>query len=83
MPRYYASPDGGLAQVGDGPLAASNVPEGWEEITGPEYRAREDAARQATAEAAAEFIAADGDVPSDPDAGIPVDDLLPEPTETS
>ncbi|MFJ3249061.1 hypothetical protein [Streptomyces sp. NPDC086782] len=75
MPRYFVSPGGGVAEVGDGPLAAASIPDGWEEVTAQEYRARQEAARQAAALAAEEFIAHDGDVPSDPEVTIPIEDL--------
>ncbi|MFJ6565593.1 hypothetical protein ACIQMV_38290 [Streptomyces sp. NPDC091412] len=75
MTRYFAAPDGGLAEVGDGPLAAASIPEGWEEVAAEEYRTRQAAARQAAAEAAAEFIAKDGDVPADSDVTVPMEDL--------
>ncbi|MFF4826482.1 hypothetical protein ACFY20_26315 [Streptomyces sp. NPDC001312] len=75
MTRYFAAPDGGLAEAGDGPLAAASIPQGWEEVTAQEYRTRQDAARRAAAEAAVEFIANDGDVPSDPDVTVPMEDL--------
>ncbi|MYR62706.1 hypothetical protein GTY54_52145 [Streptomyces sp. SID625] len=80
MPRYFASPAGGLAEVGDGPLAMASVPDSWEEVTAEEYQTRQEQARQAVEQAAEEFIAADGDVPSDPDVTVPIEHLTPPAT---
>ncbi|MFB7114826.1 hypothetical protein [Streptomyces sp. NPDC056291] len=76
MDRYFVSPEGnGSVKIGDGPFSMANVPEGWQEVTVEEYRARQDAARQAVAESAAEFIASDGDVPETPNGTVPIEDL--------
>lgn len=75
MMRYFVSPDGGFAEVGDGPLAAASIPEGWQEVTAEEYRERQEANRRAAAEAAAEFIAADGDLPPASGVTVPIEEL--------
>ncbi|MER7841674.1 hypothetical protein ABTY98_38765 [Streptomyces sp. NPDC096040] len=81
MSHYFASPGGALAITGDGPIAAESLPDTWTEITAEEYETRAEAARQAVDEAAAEWIANDGQVPPDGDGdgselpGIPLVDL--------
>ncbi|MER6975694.1 hypothetical protein [Streptomyces carpinensis] len=76
MTRYFVSPEGnGSMEIADGPFSTAAVPEGWQEVTVEEYRARQDAARQAVAEEAAAFIASDGDVPPTPNGTVPIDEL--------
>lgn len=82
--RYFVSPDGnGSMEIADGPFSTAAVPAGWQEVTAQEYRARQDAARQAVTEAAAEFIATDGDVPETPNGTVPIDDLDQPPQDGS
>ncbi|MET8609821.1 hypothetical protein [Streptomyces misionensis] len=80
MTRYFMSPDGrSFATTGDGPIAATSLPATWTEVTAEEYTAKTEELRQAADEAAATWIAADGDVPPPPDGtpppGIPISDL--------
>ncbi|PWI15952.1 hypothetical protein DI272_18630 [Streptomyces sp. Act143] len=80
MTRYYASPDGlSFATTGDGPIAGPSLPDDWTEITAEEYQARIAAAREEADANAAEFIAADGDVPPPPEGTpppvVPIDEL--------
>ena len=63
MSRYFEAPDGALAITGDGPIAAASLPDTWTEITAEQYETKAEAARQAIDEAAAEWIANDGQVP--------------------